>query len=450
MPNSERAIEVSADMHSHRGSERRTGILDFVFSTLARTAGAPLAFVGNILIARLLGPEDFGLYMTLLSVALVAGGLASFGLGPVLTREIAATDPEQQGLVVRSLGQWAFRFGAILSVVTILITVLWFALGPGAPITVWPDRVSAVIIIPLVVLSTLVTGILGGLSRVAQSQAVGTVWKNGFLLAGVILLLIQHANKPAYVLLIQALSFGLATAIGMYWIKRAVAEPIFNRATLARRSLLDWKRQRKLWRAARHFLAISLAWLALGRLDVVIVNSLAGSTQAGFFGVAARLGQVAGMAGLVWIAWLQPRMSTYYFKGQYDALRHLFQLGLIGSVTMTATLVAIGWFGAPSLMDLMGTGFAKAVIPFRWVLLGYLAWAVSVPFYVYLQMAGRESVLSRILWLQVIVTLIASFPLVYGYGALGAAWAWSGGLTLGSLMIIVTASLYLRYRVDCG
>ena len=74
---------------------------------LARGAGIPLAFAANLLIARLLGPEKFGLYITMLSVALVGGGLAAYGLGPVLTREISAVNRTQQPERIRSLGSWA-------------------------------------------------------------------------------------------------------------------------------------------------------------------------------------------------------------------------------------------------------------------------------------------------------------------------------------------------------
>ena len=411
---------------------------------LARGAGIPLAFAANLLIARLLGPEKFGLYMTLLSVALVGGGLAAYGLGPVLTREISAVNRAQQPEAIRSLGIWALRFFAILSVAVMLLTLAWLAFGPGAPASTWPERIGAVSIIPLVGASTIIAGVLSGLSHVARSQAVGMIWKNGGLLIGVALLLALGADRSLYVLLMQTASFGLAVIVAVHWVRRFSPESTGFRGFWFK-SPIEPERARMLRRTARHFLTISLTWLLLGRLDVVIVNALAGATQAGYFGVAARLGQFGAMAGLVWGVWLQPRISARYHSGHNGGLGRLLSLGLLGTTTMTAVLVIAGWFGAPQLMKLMGPGFSEAIMPFRWLLLGYLPWAASVPFFAYLTMSGREKQVSWILWFQVILTLAASVPLVTSFGALGGAWAWSGGTGIASL-IMVAVGIFTKNR----
>ncbi len=411
---------------------------------LVRGAGIPLAFAANLLIARFLGPEKFGLYITLLSVALVGGGLAAYGLGPVLTREISAVNRAQQPETIRSLGSWALRFFAILSVVVMLLTLAWLALGPGAPSSTWPERIGAVSIIPLFGASTIIAGVLSGLSQVARSQSVGMIWKNGGLLIGATLLLALGADRPLYVLLMQTVSFALAVMVAVHWIRRFTPGSAGFRRVWSKPSI-EPQRARMLRRSARHFLAMSLTWLVLGRLDVVIVNALAGTTQAGYFGVAARLGQFGAMAGLIWGAWLQPRISARYHSGQSGGLRRLLSLGLLGAITMTAVLVIAGWFGAPQLMKLMGPSFDEAVMPFRWLLLGYLPWAASVPFFAYLTMSGHEKLVSWILWFQVVLTLAVSVPLITSFGALGGAWAWAGGTGIASL-IMVSVGIFTKSR----
>lgn len=403
---------------------------------LVRGLGIPLAFAANLLIARLLGPEKFGLYMTLLSVALVGGGLAAYGLGPVLIREISAVNRAQQPEMIQSLGSWALRFSAILSVVVMFLTLVWLTLGPGAPVSTWSERIATVSIIPLFGVSTIIAGVLSGMSQVARSQAVGMIWKNGVLLIGAALLLALGADHSLYVLLMQTASFGLAVMVAVYWIRHSAPEFAGFRVVWFK-SPIESQRARALRRTARHFLVMSLTWLLLGRLDVVIVNALAGTTQAGYFGVAARLGQFGAMAGLIWSAWLQPRISARYYSGQTDGLGRLLSLGLLGSITMTTVLVIAGWFGAPQLMKLMGPGFSEAIMPFRWLLLGYLPWAASVPFFAYLTMSGREKQVSWILWIQLVLTLAASIPLVTSFGALGGAWAWAGGTGIASLIMVI-------------
>ena len=417
--------------------QHHSGTLDFSFTMLAQGVGALLAFVANIVIARILGTTDFGIYMTLLSIGLVAGGVAGYGVGPVLTREIAANPEQQSSAMVRVMSRWALRLTGLISLGTMVVVLLWLSSGLGAPPSRWLERMGIIGIILTSVLATIVTGLLVGLSEVAKSRVMNNVFKNGLLLAGAALVLIGERDSVVDVLWLQVAALGLATIVGVYWTWRAIAsgnhDSLLSKTSIAR----DMETNEWEWRrSAGHFFAMSMATLILGRLDVVIVNAISGPTQAGLFGAAVRLSQVAAMAGLVWVAWLQPRMAHQWQQEYQAGLKRSLRIGITGSLGMTVVLVGIGWLLAPWLMSLLGGSFENAFWPFRFLLLGYLVWSVSVPFYVLLTMSGRERYASRIVWLQVGLTLAISLPLIFYFGALGGAWAWTAGLAAGSIGII--------------
>lgn len=418
---------------------RSRGGVDLLLSFLTRGAGAPLAFGANLLMARLVGPHNYGLYITLLSIALVCSGIASYGLAPVLTREFSAAGKESWRSVLPTTGFWALRFSLLMSVAIMILAVAWLSSGFGAPPSSWDERFLTLCIIPLSALTSLISGILSGMFKVAKSQAVSTVIRNGILLCGVAILFALDIGDVNTLLSLQAVSYAAAMLLAAIWAFRAIPQGTGGVAYLGTKWRIRDRnipriRVEELKRSGRHFLVISLAWLLLGRLDVVIVNAISGTTQAGYFGAAARLGQVAGAAGLIWIAWLTPRMSFNVHSAKSKGLIRLVKRGLLGSLLTTVLIVIIAWTLAPYLMGWMGTGFLPAVMPFRWLLLGYILWAACVPFYAYLAMSGKELALSRILWIQVGVTLISSLPLINSFGALGGAWAWSGGLGVGSLI----------------
>ena len=418
--------------------QHRSGTLDFSFTLLAQGTGAPLAFAANILIARILGPTDFGVYMTLLSVGLVAGGIGGYGVGPVLTREVAAARDQQHPAMVRVLSRWAMRLTGLISLCAAVVILLWLSTGLGAPPSRWVERVGILGILLSSVWATIVAGLLAGLSRVAKSRVMKNVLKNGLLLAGAGLVLLAGRHRVADVLWLQVASLGFSTVVGVYWLRRAVAGQGHASIPSRVQSAEDVETNEREWgRSAGHFFSMSIATLVLSRLDVVIVNAISGSTQAGLFGAAARLGQVAGIAGLVWVAWLQPRMAHQWQQNHRVGLKRSLRIGVTGSSGMTVFLVGIGWLVAPWLMSLLGGGFENAVWPFRFLLLGYLVWSVSVPFYVLLSMSGRERSVSWILWLQVGITLAVSLPLIFYFGALGGTWAWAGGLAAASIGIII-------------
>lgn len=426
-------------------ADRRSAVLDLALSMAARGVGAPLAMGANVLIGRLLGPEQYGVYVTLLSVGLFAGGLAAFGLGPVITREVAAT--ESHGAVRHEYMpylRWALRIATMTTAVAILLVVVWISFGTGIPASAIGGRVAVVALIPAYVLSTIATGLLAGMGRVAQSQAVQNFWKNALLLLGTAALLWASIRSATYVLWLQVFAYLLALAPGLASVSNGPSLRSRHSAEPTQSATED--RNRVLTRAARNFFGVSMALLLMGRLDVIIVNALAGSTEAGFFGAAARMAQFAALAGYVWIAWLQPRMSLHFRGHDHRALRRAIRIGFAGTVGMTGVLAVLGWLYAPMLVGLMGTEFEPAVAPFRLLLLGYVAWAASVPFNALLAMTGRESSLSRTMWMQTGLTLLLSVPLVHGFGALGGAWAWAGGLTAGSVIVIVLGGRH-AYRL---
>lgn len=425
---------------------RTRGRRDLLLSMMVRGSATPLAFVANVLIARLLGPANFGSYMTLLSVGLIAGGIAGFGVAPLLTREIPKVPHEGRSRMVVVAGRWALGLTTRVSLVVIVISAAWFALVPGVMSGQWLGKLAALGIIPAYAWLTVMSGTLAGLARVAESQAVTNIIKNGALLFGVIVLYAAGADTVSGLLFVQVVSLLLACGVGVYWIFNAIAYESPTSGSVA--PPIDTHTRRVWQRTARNFLIMSLTWLFLGRFDVIIVSTLSSTTQAGYFGAAARTAQLANIGTLVWLAWLQPRVSEAAHFERLHRLNRLILAGLSGAVGVAGVLIVTAWFLAPLIMHLMGSGFQAAVVPFRWLLLGYFIWAAGTPFFALLSMTHREALLSRILWMQLLLTFLASFPLVKEYGALGAAAAWSAGMVFAGFGLMIFGCIRLR-EIGC-
>lgn len=424
-------------------------IKDLIKSIGVRGTGMLLALIANILIARLLGPIDFGRYMTLLSAALLAGGLAAFGCGPLLMKEVAirlhSAQPVLDTVVVI---RWTVRITAILAMVAMAAFVTWLLLAWGAPKTDWLERSLSAAVIPISIWATLATGILGGMGLVPKSQSIQFFWKNGLLLFGIclVLLVVSAHDDVSILLLLQCLSYLGATLIGIVWIvqrySNLTTEHSFSSHTHG--ATVHAPLQNKLLRTTGYLFAGSIALVLLDKVDVVVVNGIGGPAIAGQFAAAVRIAQIVGIPGIVWLAWLQPRvayLATHDHKQKLLTLLRISTGGIFG-ITVISSLFC--WLLAPQLMSLLGTGFTEAVTPFRLLLLGYIIWSVSVPYYVFLTMSGREKIAARILWVQVLLTVMLCFPFVKLFGVIGGAVAWSIGLVVSSLMIITAGVVELR------
>lgn len=416
----------------------RRGLVDLVFTGAATAAGAAFAFIANVVIARGLGVDGYGRYVTIVSAAMVLGGVATYGVGPLLTRELAGHARGSRREVLRTLGAWAARLTAALAMVGGGGVLVWLTFIPTAPLTTWSVRIAGAIIVPLYAGTILVSSVLAGDHRVSASQVVSSVLRNAALLAGAIGLLSVGLTSVATITWLQVIAVFIALGIGVVWSHRSASAVATGSGSLPVHASTpmapsEWRR------AARHFFVISLAALVLFRLDVVIVSTVAGPTQAGLFGAAARIGQLTQLVGLVWIAWLRPRMA--FASGGNDRVRlaWLLRWGTAGAALTTLVPVAIGWVAAPQLLSLMGSGFSGAVWPMRWLLMSWLPWAASVPAYAYLSMSGHEIIASRVLWLQVALIAVGGIPLIAIAGASGGAWAWFGANLLESAIMIGVA-----------
>ncbi len=396
----------------------------------------PLAFAANLLIARSLGPAGYGIYMTLLSAGLLAAGIAVFGVNRVLIREIARSEYGDKTTMLRNMLHWALRFTSITTLISIVIMLAWLDSGSGAPESDWISRILIGLLI-LGSLGTLLTaGLLLGLGSAAQSQALDNVIKNGMLLLGMLLLLaLGLPVSISSVLGIQVIAFTVAIIIGIIWLcrlRRHFPGAMTNRSVVVNHVVkCTWRR------SAVHFFAGSVAILLLGRVDVLLVNALGGNTAAGLFGAANRLGQLAGVGGLVLMSWLQPRFAQAVAAQQGLRIQRLVRHSMLLAFCMTVVAVLIGWVASHWLMQLMGAGFEEAVWPFRWILLAYLVWSLAVPGYALLAMSGHEAALARIGWTQLVITVGLCFLLVPSFGALGGVWAYGAGMTATSLAVLM-------------
>jgi len=421
---------------TYRRRKQAPAWLDLGLSLAARGAGAPLAFVTNVIVARLLGPAGYGSYLSLLSAGLLAGAVALFGVHRVTTREVATAPEDRQHRALVEVLRWALRFGTFTSIAAMLALLLWLWSGLGLVPSGWLERLLVVALVPLAAGTLLTSSVLLGLGNTAASQALTNAIKNGVLLVAVFVLYLFAAHATtALVLACQVIAYVASIGLGIVW-TRAASMRLPRAGTPEAAAGHPPPSQAPNWRRAASFFFISsAAVLLMGRLDVVLVNGLAGPTAAGIFGAANRLIQIAMIGGLVLMGWLQPRLGRALANRDHHRLRTLWWRGTVLSAGLTLVPVAAAWLLAPWLMGLLGAGFGAAVSPFRWLLLGTALWGTTFPVgNALLSVAEREHVLAKITWVQLAITVAAVFVLAPRLGALGGAIAYALGVTVASAL----------------
>lgn len=393
----------------------RTGAMQLV--SIGLTFGTAIA------LARVLGEGGFGAYSYALTWGVVLLGPATFGIGPILTRETAAGIETGRFGRVRAIRAFSVRLAAISSLVVVLGGVsLVFALsrwieaenvGPlavGMPVT----AASAAVLVA--------RQILLGLRRVAAAQVAESVLRPAlFLLAvGAVVL----AGLPLDASGAMAL-YGVATVACLLWlvpqIRSATPAPVSDAAPEPDDGWL---------RAALPLLLAGIARDLNSQGGVLVMGMMLSPEDVGLFRAAQRLSTlpmfVLSAVNLTFL----PVASALFAKGD---LAQIEILGIRASrvVVLVSLPILAGFFvGGDLLLGLFGDGFVRAE-PALWILgLGQLFNVACGSVGVILTACNREDDVARGLVFSCFVTMIANVLFIQLFGLLGAAIATSFGLVV--------------------
>jgi len=321
-----------------------------------------LSFATGILVARALGPAEFGVYAVLAAAVGIGGAVADLGLSHAGVYRVARVwqqDPEQ----ARQRGSsffWA-RVGCAAAVAAAAMAMArWLAPALGLPPAVGPYRSSALLALAL-----------AGVAATALSGAVSVLLQASgrFGRIGIVLL----TNAGLTLVLAAALSvmgrINLVTVLVILGIVPSVAAFVVGRRLLAGSFSLappPWSRLRDEAATLLRFggwLWVSSILAAVGsQLDVLMVNRTSAASAVGAYGLALSLATGAEAINRNLYAALLPAASA--LRGAAELRRYLRQ-ALIRSTVLALLLLPLLPLARPLITVVYGAEFSAAVPLFR-------------------------------------------------------------------------------------
>jgi len=248
---------------------------------LARSGGETLAVFGMrfvaqagflYLLARFLGPGQFGEYAAITSLAVILGALSSLGIGFVVLGDTAQSAPQARELLSSVIPVTIF---ATLALFPIYLWVSWVALGSTANTTVLVlIGITELLLMPVLQVRA---QYLQGLGRVALGQfiLIIPIFVRFILVLGLVEF-IPGAGLTAYALI----HFFSATTTLVAGI----------RLTTSRAGTLVWHNSvtRALLRRSAPYAVMRFTALGPAELDKVVALRLLSHHDAGLYALAAR------------------------------------------------------------------------------------------------------------------------------------------------------------------
>lgn len=385
-----------------------------------RALGGALLYLSQILAARWLGLEQFGVFSYAWATTYLLAVLASLGLPICSMRFVSLYRARSDGRNLIRFVRWAWLTAAGSGVVLMLIA--WLALVAGERL--WGSDQRTILALGFLAIPVLSAGLL----QIQTARAIGQV---------VLAYAPEQVARPFLFIVFGAICVALTASpgAGTFLLLTSAAYLITTtgQGTLLFRILRDERsgmrdeppgpddRPRAWLRTALPMLAFSGAQVALAESGIILVGILLPPEAAGIYAAAARTAMLLTMVTMAVDTMSVPKASALHAQGRRAeidrTLRRAVRLAFLLAMAMMLAMVVAGGF----ILELFGPQFAAAY-PALLILAGGHALAAAVaPVPAILNATGHQDVVTGLALATVALNLVLGVILITAFGVIGAA-----------------------------
>ncbi len=379
-------------------------------------AGQAVALGLQLLLARWLGAQEYGVYTYSLMIVTLAALLGRLGTDTALVRFVAHYRREDELGLLRGILSWGDRqVLAVTAGAAGMAAIGLWALGSHLESALRETLLWGCALLPPLALLGLRTGALRGLRRVA----LGLV--PDLLLRPLALALLMTVAVFGWSLSPEApLTMALAVAAAVLalgcsdrWLRRSL--PSGCREAVADFRGEEWRR------VSRPLLLVAGLRRILQQTDILVIGVLLGTTSAGIYAVATRLSRVVALGLGAVNSITAPLISELHGSGKKEQLQRTITRAAWGAslVSIPACLVLI--LGRDFFLGLFGSEFPLAGASLIFLCIAQMANALTGPVGWLLNMTGHQEVNARILAWITGLNVVLNIPAVWFWGIEGAA-----------------------------
>jgi len=380
--------------------------------------GALMAFGCNMLLARLLGTMQYGIYIYALTWINLLVLVCQLGLPISLLRFVSAYTAKGDWGLLRGLLSRSIMYVLLASLIigVIAVFVIWFLydrLGQDQVQTFW----IGLLLLPLLGLTGIRSASLRGLKRVVKAGLPDSFFRPLLIiiLAGGFYVINQQELHATHVMVFNLIGALVAFSIGTLWLVKALPDQVRDISSVY---------------SAREWLKVSFPlffssglYLLLRQTDILMVGAILGAQQAGIYAVASRIASLVSFVGVAFGNIVAPMISEYYSTDRHLQLQRMMTLSA-RSIFFSALVVSVilGVFGE-SILGMFGEGFIKGYILLEVLLVGHLINAFSGSGGFLMSMTKYENQQAKILGFVVVINILANAVFLLMFGIIGAAFA---------------------------
>lgn len=407
--------------------------------TIGRLYAYANRFVITLLLARLLGAEQYGVYSLALSVAAITSTVSMLGLDDAVMRYVAIYSSRRDesglwGALQVSLGTsllLGVMLGAALFLLADIISVNLFHEPQLTPLI----RLIS-IVIPFLTLSEMLMFATRGFKKMEYSVIAENFVQ--LTLRLVLIVVLGMIGLNAYLAVIVFGISDIAASIVLVF--------FLNKEFTLRRPLNTARRDtREIYNFALPFWVSDLINTFRGHFQTILLGSLTTVTSAGIFAVVNKVNLLGHMSYRSIQTSSQPIIAELQSNGEWEQVGRLYKTISRWALTLNIPLILIMMLFPKQLLGMFGSSFTEGSSALMILALAELAIVITGMSGPIIDMTGHNKLKMVNSVTQVIISLGMNILLIPRWGLLGAALA--ALISIAFINFLRMIEVYFLYRM---
>jgi O-antigen/teichoic acid export membrane protein len=409
-----------------------------VGSLTVSLAGTGISFVVQMILARLMGLDHYGIYAYVVSWISVLVIAARFGLDTLLVRLVAAYTVRKEwsalrGLLTAANGLSLLAAGSVALCATAIVYLLRSRFEPELLTTFLIGWLS----LPVIALVYLNQGALRALKRVVLAQVPQSVVAP--LLLGFAVVSFHQATdknlESPYVMAMYGSSMLCALLLGLYWLRRSLPGELWQRPSAYRTR--EWTR------TALPLMLMAGISVLLNRTDILMLGAITGTPAAGIYHVVVRLAGLTSFCILAVNAIAAPLISQLYAQDKLAELQRVVRLAAWGIFSFSVPVCIVLIVAGRPLLGLFGERFREGYPALVALALAQVVSSLCGSVGYLLTMTGHQGAAAKALAAAAILNIALNSIMIPPWGLLGAACATAISLAFWKISMLVLVRNYI-------
>ncbi len=397
---------------------------------LLRISWAIIGFVGQILIARLLGVESYGQYSLIFAWLAVLCLPGKLGFDESSVKFLSKYYADGRIDRLYAFVKYATHYVLLASVSIAIGSFVVISLAGVVEESVLKTWGIGLLCLPLMCMNSLRQGMLRGMKKFLFSQLPDSTIRPLIVIFAIVILHfgLRWNIELNELMWISFFALLVAFVIGRIWLTRALPSPAQKE---------DCNLTNDQWlKTSAWMTMLSASILILNRTDILMLGAMQETSEVGLYSAAVRLATLFtfGLAAVNMA--IGPLLSSAHTKGDSAGIQKLMQKAALISIGVSLAMLIGMWLFGEYALSLFGKEYLSAQVVFYVLSASHLVSALTGPTSTLMNMSGHHKRVALLFAMAAGFNVLLNYILIPSYGILGAAVA-----------TFISASLWKLYSI---